>query len=127
MSSWGNDTSVKMVVANNLYHNSCGPKKEWGTIPDQTKETRLTEKQLTEWWWRVAVKTPSVQHHSAHGWYDVCMKCRLYLRASGSGRRPQRRMARLQISGHYVYPAVRSDLTPALHFCPRATAAGSLH
>ena len=30
------------------------------------------------------------------------------LRASGSGRRPQRRMARLQISGHYAYPAVRS-------------------
>ena len=28
------------------------------------------------------------------------------LRASGSGRRPQRRMARLQISGHYAYPAV---------------------
>ena len=50
-----------------------------------------------------------------------------YLRASGSGRRPQRRMARLQISGHYAYPAVRSDLTPAPHFCPRATAAGSLH
>ena len=37
----------------------------------------------------------------------------IYLRASGSGRRPQRRMARLQISGHYAYPAVRSDLTPA--------------
>ena len=51
----------------------------------------------------------------------------LYLRASGSGRRPQRRMARLQISGHYAYPAVRSDLTPAPHFWPRATAAGSLH
>ena len=51
----------------------------------------------------------------------------MYLRASGSGRRPQRRMARLQISGHYAYPAVRSDLTPAPHFCPRATAAGSLH
>ena len=50
-----------------------------------------------------------------------------YLRASGSGRRPQRRMARLQISGHYAYLAVRSDLTPAVHFCPRATAAGSLH
>ena len=33
------------------------------------------------------------------------------LRASGSGRRPQRRMARLQISGHYAYPAVRRDLT----------------
>ena len=49
------------------------------------------------------------------------------LRASGSGRRPQRRMARLQISGHYAYPAVRSDLTPAPHFCPRATATGSLH
>ena len=49
------------------------------------------------------------------------------LRASGSGRRPQRRMARLQISGHHAYPAVRSDLTPAPHFCPRATAAGSLH
>ena len=30
------------------------------------------------------------------------------LRASGSGRRPQRRMARLPISGHYAYPAVRS-------------------
>ena len=52
---------------------------------------------------------------------------KIYLRASGSGRRPQRRMARLQISGHYAYRAVRSDLTPALHFCPRATAAGSLH
>ena len=49
------------------------------------------------------------------------------LRASGSGCRPQRRMARLQISGHYAYPAVRSDLTLAPHFCPRATAAGSLH
>ena len=46
-----------------------------------------------------------------------------YLRASGSGRRPQTRMARLQISGRYAYPAVRSDLTPARHFCPRATAA----
>ena len=33
------------------------------------------------------------------------------LRASGSGRRPQRRMARLQISGHYAYPAVCSDVT----------------
>ena len=32
------------------------------------------------------------------------------LRASGSGRRVQRRMARLQISGHYAYPAVRSAL-----------------
>ena len=50
-----------------------------------------------------------------------------YLRASGSGRQPQRRMARLQMSGHYAYPAVRSDVTPAPHFCPRATAAGSLH
>ena len=28
-------------------------------------------------------------------------------------------MARLQISGHYAYPAVRSDVTPAPHFCPR--------
>ena len=37
-----------------------------------------------------------------------------YLRASGSG------MARLQISGHYAYPAVRSDLTPAPHFCQLA-------
>ena len=52
---------------------------------------------------------------------------RIYLRASGSGRQPQRRMARLQMSGHYAYPAVRSDVTPAPHFCPRATAAGSLH
>ena len=51
----------------------------------------------------------------------------IYLRASGSGRQPQRRMARLQMSGHYAYPAVRSDVTPAPHFCPRATAAGSLH
>ena len=51
----------------------------------------------------------------------------IYLRASGSGRRPQRRMARLQISGHYAYPAVRSDLTPAPHFCPRATACIECH
>ena len=28
-------------------------------------------------------------------------------------------MARLQISGHYAYAAVRSDVTPAPHFCPQ--------
>ena len=35
----------------------------------------------------------------------------IYLRASGSGRRPQRCMGRLQISGHYAYPAVRALLS----------------
>ena len=57
-------------------------------------------------------------------YYAMLCYIMFYLRASGSGRQPQRRMARLQISGHYAYPAVRSDVTSAPHFCPRATAAG---
>ena len=126
---WKTTIFAKLLCQKHLCFQEIGSKKAWkllvkrvvfilsmisGTMAWSSTAPRIAEEALYITKTVEKVGLANIFHH-------------FYLRASGSGRQPQRRMARLQISGHYAYPAVRSDVTPAPHFCPRATAAGSLH